>query len=134
MRALTLKRVNNSVQGKAGVLIENEIPLMLTLERPWINNHDSISCIPEGSYVCKRIVSPKFGDTFQVTDVEGRSEILFHKGNTIEDSHGCILLGSSFAQFKTGFGIANSAMAYEMFMGLMKKENSFALTIISTIG
>ena len=104
MRALTLKRVNNSVQGKAGVLIENEIPLMLTLERPWINNHDSISCIPEGSYVCKRIVSPKFGDTFQVTDVEGRSEILFHKGNTIEDSHGCILLGSSFAHFKTGFG------------------------------
>lgn len=62
----------------------------VTVEEEWQNNQRSISCIPTGSYVCRRVQSPKFGETFEVTDVPGRSHILFHALNTEEGTKGCI--------------------------------------------
>ena len=67
-----------------------------TAEDDWLDNAARVSCIPAGSYVTRRVTSPKFGETFEVTGVPGRANILFHHGNTEEDTEGCILLGSSF--------------------------------------
>ena len=85
MKHLTIKRLETGNQGTFGVLINGGIPFGLTLERQWLNNQSNISCIPEGGYLCKRVKSPKFGNTFEVTDVTGRSHILFHKGNLDDD-------------------------------------------------
>ena len=65
-------------------------------EDDWLDNALAISCIPAGSYVCRRRQSPKFGDTFRIENVPGRSQILFHAGNTEEDTMGCLLVGSAF--------------------------------------
>lgn len=67
-----------------------------TVEEEWQNNLPSISCIPASppeGYICKRVQSPKFGNTFEVTNVPGRSHILFHALNTEEGTRGCIGLG-----------------------------------------
>ena len=67
-----------------------------TLEEEDKANRRSISSIPPGTYLCRRIDSPTFGETFEVTGVPNRSAILFHSGNTEEDTQGCILVGKRF--------------------------------------
>lgn len=60
-------------------------------ERPWKDNKSNESCIPTGLYVCKWKKSPKFGWCYEVTNVQGRGNILIHPGNFYWHSHGCLL-------------------------------------------
>ena len=65
-----------------------------TLERPWLDNQRNVSCIPEGVYQGALQPSPRFGRVLpELLDVPGRSQILIHPGNKVQDSQGCILLG-----------------------------------------
>ncbi|GAG80142.1 unnamed protein product, partial [marine sediment metagenome] len=100
MKALKLIRVAYIKDGTFGVLFDEETPFCLTLEREWKDNRKGESCIPIGTYSCKRVISPKFGNTFEVCNVPGRSHILFHKGNLEDDSHGCILTGEEYGKYK----------------------------------
>ena len=52
-----------------------------SLELPWEDNENNISCIPEGEYEVVTRYSQKYGKHYHVTDVEGRSWILIHAGN-----------------------------------------------------
>ena len=65
-----------------------------TLELPWLQNKQNISCIPTGNYKVKKVFSLKFGNVYEVQDVPGRSGIYFHEGNFFFNTKGCILLGS----------------------------------------
>lgn len=67
-----------------------------SLELPWKNNQNYISCIPTGEYTAVKHISPKFGECFWLQDVPNRSEILIHKGNFHYDILGCILIGKDF--------------------------------------
>ena len=99
-------------------LRETGVPFALTLERPWRDNQRSISCIPRGRYTAKRHISPKFGETFWLQDVPGRSEILLHKGNLADDSHGCILVGEKFDPVNGQDGITASKEGFDEFLRL----------------
>jgi len=114
-----------------GVLFhEGQIPFALTLERPWRNNEHGISCItPAPLYVCKRIVSPKFGNTFQVMNVPGRDEILIHKGNIQEDSHGCILIGEQFGSLQDEPAVLAAKEGFAELMRLTSAIDEFNLEI-----
>jgi hypothetical protein len=113
-----------------GVLLRDDgIPFALTLERPWLSNMQGRSCIPEGRYIAKRHVSPKFGETFWLQDVPGRSEILFHKGNLADDSHGCILVGERFDPVNGQDGIVASKDGFEEFMKLNEGKDEIVVTI-----
>lgn len=113
-----------------GVLIqENQIPFALTLERPWKNNQRGISCIPTGAYTCKRIISPKFGTTFEILNVPGRQEILFHKGNIQEDSHGCVIIGEQFGVLLNEPAILAAKEGFEEFMRITSTVHEFELFI-----
>lgn len=90
---LELLRLSETREGTIGCLRRNGTLWLFTLELPWSGNATGESCIPEGGYECGPHVSQKFGRTYEVLNVPGRSEILFHPGNTIKDTHGCILLG-----------------------------------------
>lgn len=116
-----------------GVLLDDRIPLCLTLERIWMNNERGVSCIPDGAYVCKRVDSPKFGDTFEVMDVPGRDEILFHWGNLVIHSHGCIILGEEYGLLGNQRGVLSSHRAFDEFMGRLKGQDSFDLDIFPII-
>ncbi len=114
-----------------GVLLENKTPFCLTLERPWLENKRSVSCIPEGTYLCYRVNSPKFGDTFEVTEVPERSHILFHKGNLADDTHGCILLGEQYEPLGGENAVVVSGKAFKEFKDKLKGKDQFILTIES---
>jgi hypothetical protein len=113
-----------------GVLFRDDgIPFALTLERPWLNNQRGVSCIYPGTYRAVRHRSPKFGETFWLQDVPGRSEILFHKGNIDDDSRGCILVGEQFNPVRGEDGITASREGFAEFMRLLDGKNEFTIEI-----
>lgn len=133
MKSLHLLRVAYRTDGTPGVLLDGgDTPFALTMERPWLDNAVGKSCIPVGMYTCRRVQSPKFGNTFEVTGVPGRSAILFHKGNIDDDSHGCILVGEEFAVWNDGsVSIARSGYGYTEFMDRFAQVNDFPLVVRS---
>ena len=141
MADLKLVRVRATLLATFGVLMEADsaaAPFAVTLEREFDGGSNRPStttragaCIPAGTYSCVRVLSPKFKDTFLVRGVDGRSEILFHKGNLQDDSRGCVLVGEQFNPVKDGRGITASAEGFEEFMRLQAGVTSFTLTIVN---
>lgn len=97
MTTVHLVRVCQSYLGTFGVLVKDLIPLCATLERPWADNASEVSCIPAGTYPCRKYSSEKYDDVWEITGVPQRSKILFHAGNTINDTKGCVLVGRGYA-------------------------------------
>lgn len=126
---LILIRVGQSARGTFGVLRYGQVPFALTCERPWVNNETSVSCIPTGRYLCTRIRSPHFGETFEVTGVPGRTHILFHKGNTTDDTEGCILVAEEFSGTFDRPIVVSSQRGFGELMELLKDVNEFTLYI-----
>jgi hypothetical protein len=128
---LSLVRVSSQEFGTFGVLrTEEKVPFAVTLELPWKRNEAWVSCIPPGRYTCQRVHSPTFGETFEVTGVQGRSHILFHAGNTIEDTAGCILVAEEFGGTDLEPIIASSKRGYGEFMAKQAGVNEFELEIL----
>jgi len=82
-----------------------------TMELPWKDNQNNISCIPEGVYLLKKM-PPGFGRDygyFRFVKVPGRgvnmafnppmSTILVHRITYVKDLKGCVGVGSRFADF-----------------------------------
>jgi hypothetical protein len=71
-----------------------------TLELKNMGNIKRLSCIPEGTYQCEKIIRPDGRNGIHVKDVPNRSAILIHSGNYAAglsvDIEGCILVGSDF--------------------------------------
>ena len=78
------------------------------LERPWLDNQSNVSCIPDGTYSMAPWRRPTNEDWVFIVDGGSvvrspdqinvaagytRWGILFHTGNTVDDSHGCLLPG-----------------------------------------
>ena len=64
-----------------------------TLELPWENNTQSISCIPGGIYDAVKYDSPKHGPVLLILEVCNRSMIEIHSGNYTDQILGCLLVG-----------------------------------------
>ena len=118
--------------GTFGQLLINGQVFCATLELPDRLNRPSMSSIPAQQYFCLRISSHTFGVTFEVTKVPGRSSILFHPGNTANDTKGCILLGQFIGKLrgdKDTRAVLNSGNTFKCFMEIMKDHVGFHLTI-----
>jgi hypothetical protein len=96
MNEVMLKRVSYTRKGTFGVLTKGGTPLCVTLEDPWEGNERGVSCIPVGRYRVEKHSGTKFKDAWVLKNVPGRTAILIHIGNSIEDTSGCILVGRSF--------------------------------------
>ena len=127
MPIIEIIRLEESEQGTFGVLRFQKQVTMFTLERPDLVNVPTISSIPPQQYICERWTSPKFGNTFIVKNVPNRAFILFHPGNSVDDTEGCILLGMKVS--KTEREILDSVEAFNHFMQLLNGVNQFHLTI-----
>jgi hypothetical protein len=126
-------RKDYSSDGVYGVLLIEGKPFCSTLELPDKHNLRRQSCIPLGKYKCIRYSSEKFKNTFIILNVPGRSYILFHAGNIIEDSLGCILLGETEGKLRGHRAILNSGATFNAFLEKLKDIHSFDLTISNTI-
>jgi hypothetical protein len=130
-RLFKLHRIANIPDGIFGVLKDDKVPFCLTLEN---NNY----YIPDGTYICIRVNSPKFGNTFEITGVKNRTHILFHWGNIEEHSEGCVILGEQFEpvkikDYELKNGVLSSKIAFAEFLKRTKGINEFKLKIKTKI-
>jgi len=130
---LQLKRISKSKYVTLGVLIDVEegLPLMLTLELPWLANQRRISCIPEGVYWVEPYSSAKFPRCFEVCDVPGRDNILIHPGNTVNDVLGCICPGTNYGTLNEEPAVLQSRLALGVLKDYVGERSGFTLEIAS---
>lgn len=110
MPRLTLTRIGTSNNGTFGKLKEGSKQVAVTCERP-DNGNQKMGCIPAGIYQVTPFQSPHLGHDFLVHDVPNRDMIEMHKGNTIKDTEGCILVGMSFGNVNGQAGVLGSGQA-----------------------
>ena len=131
-----LIRFEGTLHGTKGMLFLPNGWNCCTMEPPWLNNIRSRSCIPEGEYEVKIKESSKYGSVYEVQNVPGRSDILFHSGNYAgdeesdlrSDTDGCILPGTSHGMLSEQEVVLNSRYALGLFMRALNNE-PFDLTI-----
>lgn len=125
-----LIRVEESFRwGTFGVLRIQKQAFCVTLEPPDVLNQKNVSCIPAQQYLCWRIVSPNYGETYEIKDVPDRSHVLIHAGNVKENTKGCIILGQYWGKLGKDRAILNSGNTFKRFMHQMFEYDAFHLTI-----
>jgi len=131
MKTVYLHRMPSTTHGTFGKLTCPEVGFScFSGEPPWKDNRTAVSCIPDGEYEVKIRQSPKFGTSFHVTNVPGRSYILIHSGAYCGDkelkllthSSGCILLGKSIGKLSGQRALFNSRLAVAEFKRAMNNE------------
>lgn len=137
-----LKRGDYVKEGIFGVLSSDDLPLVVDVPSAFIcqtlEHAYSVETpvgyapkVPLGVYTCVRgthqleKMDHAF-ETFEVTNVPGHTNILFHSGNVNADSAGCILLGLKNDNDKE---ILESRAAFKLFMARLEGVDSFELTI-----
>jgi hypothetical protein len=128
-----LIRVEKGESGTFGVLKIDGRVFCVTLEPQDKGNKKNISCIPEGTYTCKRNMSPKYGETFEITNVPNRSHVLIHSGNVVKHTKGCVLLARKFGVLGEDRAILNSGGTFNEFMKKTSLIDEFELTIKEVI-
>nr|WP_287411431.1 DUF5675 family protein [Pseudodesulfovibrio sp.] len=129
MEKVEIVRLEKGKEGTFGVLRFNGQVLCVTLEPPDRGNQPDKSCIPAGEYLCNRVDSPSFGRTYEVSDVPGRSHILFHPGNVVGDTHGCVLLGRNFGFLEGSRGVMQSRSAFREFLDRLGGQRFFVVRV-----
>lgn len=93
-----------------GYLIANGEVICYTLELPWKDNSNFISCILPGSYNGILRYDKPDGWRIQLENVPNRTAVQIHIGNYTKDTEGCILVGTGA---KTeDCSVQNSSLAY----------------------
>lgn len=122
---IRLTRILQTDVATYGVLSNDNYPLCVTLELPWLNNEPNASCIPPGQYNVQQFQSTEHGQVWEIMDVPDRSAILLHEGNFPSNSRGCIICAQYFAgQSAT---IYNSDITIELLRNVLPPQ--FTLTI-----
>lgn len=132
MRELTLERFCFANFGTYGSLDIEGIRIY-TVERPWLNNKPSISCIPNGTYICKPRMFFRGGyPAVEIIEVPNRTHILIHKANLPTDVEGCVGLGVRLGAIRDMWACLESKEAFGLFMDWVNNE-PFTLHIIPRI-
>lgn len=108
-----------------------------TVELPWKGNAPRESCIPEGVYSLAKRESPvvqrssggEFAQGWEVVNVPGRTFIMIHPGNTIDDLLGCIAPGTGLGFMRNKWSVTSSRIAFREFMQAMDAETDLTLRI-----
>jgi len=90
-----LQRTDYLPKATRGIMMLPSGTTLHTIENPWKDNQNGISCVPEGVYpVGQRPFYSGGGyETAHIQEVPGRSLILVHIGNTALDVEGCVAVG-----------------------------------------
>lgn len=100
--------------------------LCVTLEEPWRDGNGdglgdrSVSRIPAGDFDGFVRLSPSRGyEVPELKNVPGRSNIQIHKGNSVADTEGCILVGTDYGPNGT---IRESKKAFDRLMATLNGD------------
>ena len=123
------------LQPSIGALITREGFICYVMEPPWRDNRSNVSCIPIGDYdvdYLPKSASGKYRDVYHVKNVKDRSGILIHKGNTVNDTLGCILPGARVGSLSGQQAVLGSAQAMRSIHKLTGRK-AFKLHVRSLI-
>ena len=94
----------------SGVLVFGNFDIK-TIEKPNLDNRPMVSCIPEGTYLCKwSHMASHNVDHYELQNVKDRTAIFIHIAGSVHDVLGCI--GSD----RVSIGCLETYMAKEDFM------------------
>ena len=136
---LTLNRLHYENDGIFSTLLDSDgNRIAITLEHAFvqIDMHSVQPILQPGTYTCVRgmhqltHMNTPF-ETFEITGVEGHTNILFHAGNFNDDSEGCVLLGENMAPYGNEEMVTNSQATFAYFMQLQEGVDTFTLTVIA---
>lgn len=84
--------------GYLSVLLDKvQLVRVCSIELPWLDNLNGVSCIPADTYPIVLEHSDRFGtELWEIKDVPGRSECKIHTVNFVQDLAGCVGVGESF--------------------------------------
>ena len=106
-----------------------------TLELKNMGNVRNLSCIPEGTYHCEKIIRPDGRNGIWVMNVPSRTAILIHSGNFASgktvDIEGWILVGTGFKDINNDghLDIVNSDKTFSKLFSIL--DAKFELIINS---
>jgi len=130
MRTVKIVRSESQDYGTTGRLSVEDFNCF-TIELPWKDNQQGVSCIPVGTYDVKWTIHPKHGMCYEVMNVPDREAILIHSGNWAGDKskglksdfEGCIGLGKEVTFIGTQKGIINSRITVDAFNDFMGQQD-----------
>lgn len=108
-----------------------------TIELPWKDNTQRISCVPEGEYILRKRYSPivertsggKYSQGWEVTDVPNRTYIMIHVANTPSDLAGCIGPGLTKGHLGGERAVLSSRTAFTQLMTKMEDHDEWVLVV-----
>lgn len=109
-----------------GILLLDGKWIADTLEKPWKDNKQFISCIPAGEYKIqyaekyKTVKGKELGEVFKVLEVAHRDGILIHAGNYVQDLEGCLAIG-----IKSGVKVLSSRETLSSVVHRFKEKEGF---------
>jgi len=123
---IRLHRTENNPDATFGELLINGAHACFTLEDAWRDNRPRVSCIPAGTYEViphgwEDGSTVKFKRVWEITGVPGRSAILIHQGNTVDDTVGCVLVGTTLGMIDGRRGILGSNAALNKLRATLPK-------------
>ena len=131
VRSARIVRYLTDEDGTISVMKLDDGTVFDVLEPELNDNKSSISCIPTGMYRVVPHESPRFGSTYLVKGVANRSFILFHSGNTENDTEGCILVGMRRGEVNGKRAVLESKTAMEKLKSVFGYKE-FWLTIVDS--
>ncbi len=134
MLKATLLRTQDDKTCTLGLLIIHGSGMTFcTLEEPWKDNKRGISCIPNGTYKVvphgwEAASKVRFKRAYRLLGTEPRTAILIHRGNTVDDIEGCILVGTNHGTLRGKAAVLNSEKAMNALRGIIGQKE-FTLEI-----
>ena len=122
MNKITLTRIRSEDNHTVGIL-EAVGEKFYTLEKPWKENEQNVSCVPAGFYEFGPFDGNKYKKVWEIKDVPDRSFILLHAGNIVEHTQGCVLVGLGLHTDTKGTSVVESKAAIERLRELMFNES-----------
>jgi hypothetical protein len=128
-----LERFCVGPMGTFGRLIAGDFECF-TVERPWAVNTAFRSCVPTGTYKLRKRKYHRGGyPSYELLNVPGRTAILIHVGNTMDDLAGCIAPGMSLGMVNGRWAVTSSKVAFDLLMDVLgagRATNSIEITNI----
>lgn len=108
-----------------------------TVERPWLDNKPRVSCIPAGAYhlrprqsgVVTRASGGRYTRGWEVCDVPGRTYIMLHPGNTLDDLEGCIAPGAALGMVAGKWAVMSSRDTFAALMSQLAGRDEWGIEI-----
>jgi hypothetical protein len=123
---LLLQRIYFKSDYTIGKLYLDSVYFSDTLELPYKSNMTDVSCIPAGIYKVEMQYSEHFKRNLpHLIDVHGRTDILIHPANSVDELKGCIAIGKNTIKG----GLTQSRACSDRLNDILKDKQDISITV-----